>query len=100
VLAIEDNDIQEALSAGAVGRRKDDSDSRDSNLRGTSTLALTRAAGLAGTGSSTTAAFPHPAARPMQPTRLAEAKTLSGRALQSWGKAKRLSHQGCIRALH
>jgi hypothetical protein len=97
VLAIEDNDIQEALSAGAVSMRKDDSDGRDSNLRGTSTLALTRAAGLAGTG-NTTATFPHPAARPMQTHRGKD--PLRTGALQSWGKAKRLSHQGCIRALH
>lgn len=98
VLAVEDNDIQhrrlwrQGLWAGkkataTVG-------TLICEVQTARSLALTRAAGLAGTLALSSVPTPR---RPSD----AEAKTLSGRALcQSWGKAKRLSHQGCIRALH
>jgi hypothetical protein len=85
MIAMKDNDIQVRLwrQGLAMGRRKSDSDSRDSNLRGTAprarTLArFTRAAGLAGRHFLL---FPTPR-RPSD----AEPKTLSGRALCKSGE--------------
>lgn len=71
------------------GQKENDSDGRGSNLRGTARSLA------AGTSLSHTP--------PPDRCRGEDHKTkdpLRTGALQSWGRAKRLSHQGCIRVLH
>lgn len=73
------------------------SGARESNLRGTG-RSLTRAAGRHVCSSSLR---PHTSHRSPRRQPDAEAKTLSRPGtLRSWGKAKGLSHQGCVRLMH